>query len=561
MDYNSEKRNSFPIVVTVLISILVISFFVLVGGLVYFIYNPDAASIPGRLIGRFIYHKVSVVGHGIYLQTIQDPDKDKDGLSDLAETEVYKTDHSKFSSNGSKLNDGEYIYSIYKKAFDTNDEKLVNQYQENLEVYKQSTTLSDRYKNLGEMSLDDAFNLRGLEKYNFYVGVPNDVIQLVKDALVARQRGDYDESLKLIQGALNENPESAILKYHLGLTYYRLKQDEKALAVYESIENDPAVNSPLLYRDLAAANYALGNYDKFVSYLELSIKKFPEDLDQYLVLSSYYREKNQLDKAEAVVNDGLKIEPRYASYYNTLAIIAGLKGDNKAEFELYKKAVSYDFCYAAGHLNMAILYHQYFDNPKDALVEARIALALDPTPRHLSQVILIYSQLGNTVKAGELETKLLNMKDIDAGTLNDLGLMYYRSENYKKAEMYFRKAIKSDPRLSNAHNNLGIILASSNRYDEALVSYNKAIEINPNYANAYSNLGMYYTDKKDYPKAISNLNKAIQLNPSLYRPYQNLGRVYILMGDLAKGKQYYQKAVDLGDKDPIVIRDLKQMSQ
>ena len=559
-----NNKPLFPTSVKIFLSILVFILLIIVGGFVYFLHNPSIASLPGQFIQKYINHKVATIGHGIYLRTLQDPDKDKDGLTDEMETKVYKTDPKKFDSSGTGVGDGVYIYDIYKKAFDTNDESLLSQYRQNLSAYKQLIIASSSTSTLdflGTFSLNDAFNLRALETYDFYVGVPDDVIQIVREALDDRQNGDYAKSLSLLQEASAKNPDSAILKYHLGLTYHNMKQYDKALSIYTAIENDPAVKSPLLYSDLASANYAIGNEDNFVHYMQLSIKEFPEDLNQYLSLSSYYQDKNQLDKAEEVLNQGLKIEPRYASFYNALAIISGLKGDNKTEFDLYKKAVSYDFRYAPGHLNLAILYQQYLDNPKDGLTEARIAYDLDPIPRHLAQVVLIYNALGNTTKAKELETQLLNMKNVDAGSFNDIGLMYLDQQNYKQAEIYFRKAIVADPKLSNAYNNLGIVLGSTNRNDESVTYYKKAIEINPNYANAYSNLGIYYTDKKDYQNAISSLIKASQLNPNLYRPYQNLGDVYLLMGDKEKAKFYYKKAVDLGDKDPVVIDKLKTLSQ
>lgn len=555
------NKPTFPVSIIIFLSVLTLVFLTVVGGIVYFVYNPSDASIPERFAKKYIDRKVETIGHGIYLRTLQDPDKDKDSLTDLAETEIYKTDPTKLNSNRTASSDGEYVYGIYKKTFDTNDESLLAQYHQNLNSYKQSISASSSLQLLGTVSLNDAFNIRALETYNFYVGVPEDVIQTVRDGLGARHAGDYQKSLELLQGALAKNPDSAILKYHLGLTYHNLKQYDKALSIYESIENNPAVKSPLLYSDLASANYASGNENKFIHYMELSIKEFPEDLNQYLTLASYYQDKNQLDKAVEILNAGLKIEPRYASCYNALAIISGLKGDNKTEFDLYKKAVSYDFRYAPGHLNLAILYQQYFNNPKDGLVEARIAFDLDPTPRHLAQVILTYNQLGNTTKAKELENQLLKMKDIDAGSFNDVGLMYLDQHNYSKAEFYFRKAIETDSRLSNAYNNLGIVLSSTNRSEESATYYKKAIEINPNYANAYSNLGIYYTDKKDYQSAISSFVKASQLNPNLYRPYQNLGYVYLLMGDREKAKLYYQKALDLGDKDPVVLENLKNLSQ
>jgi len=384
---------------------------------------------------------------------------------------------------------------------------------------------------------------------------------IVIQALEIRQKGDYQRSLDILQSALSENPDSAVLKYHLALTYHDMKQYDKAIGIYRSIENDPTLKSPLLYSDIASAYLAMGSSDKFVEYMQKSIKEFPEDLNQYSKLASYYQSQNQLDKAEEVLNEGLKIEPRYADYYNSLAIIAHSRGDVKNELDLYQKAVFYDFRYAAGHENISILIEEMQNDLKGALTEALIALEIDPTPFHVSRVMMLYGELGENAQSQKYEDELLGMKNIDASSYNSLGLKYLDVNSYQKAETYFRKAIATDPTLPNPYNNLGIVLDSTGRVDESAVSYKKAIELNPNYANAYSNLGIYYTEKKQYTDAISNFNMAIKLNPNLWRPYQSIAYVYRMLNDTANEKLNYEKAVQNGCKDPAVIDRLRILSQ
>ncbi len=364
----------------------------------------------------------------------------------------------------------------------------------------------------------------------------------------------------MLQGALSKDPDSAILKYHLGLTYHGMKKYDQALTIYKDIMNDSIVKSPMLYSDIASANLALDNDIEFISYMELSIKEFPEDLNQYLTFARYYQDKNQLNKAEEVINKGLKIEPRYASFYNALAIISAFRNDTKTEFDLYKKALSYDFRYAPSHLNLSIIYDQKYYDPKSALTEAKIAMELNRNARHISRVVDIYNELGQYAKSRALEAELLKMPDIDGKSYNDLGLMYMDKKDYKQAEIYLRKAIALEPRLSNAHNNLGIVLASTGREEESSVSYKKAIEINPNYANAYNNLGIYYTNTGKYPEAQAALEKAIQLDHNTYRQYQNLGALYRLKNNREKMIFYYKKAVELGSNDPAILDFLKTVN-
>jgi len=606
MDYKSTNKPSLPSWVILSIVLFIIILFVIIGVISYFVFKPSKAVLPDNLvslsgerengvvntdispattrepnqnndglsnirdsqinttdlISSFINQKVDVMNHNAYLRTLQDPDQDKDGLSDIAESLIYKTDPRKYDSSGTGIGDGQYIYNLYKEAFETSDESALIAYRSNFAQYKHLISSSTKAAEfLRIASVEEIFNMRALQTYNLYVGLSDELKRVVIQALDARQNGDYKKSLDLLQSLLLTYPDSAVLKYHLGLTFHGMKQYEKAISIYESIIDNPTLKSPLLYSDIASAYIAIGNGYKFVEYMRKSMKEFPEDLNQYTKLAAYYQDMNQLDNAVAVLNEGLKIEPRYGDYYNMLAIIAHLRGDAKRELALYQKAVSYDFRYAPAHVNISIIYEEVNNDLEGALVEALIAMEIDPTPFRVSRVVTLYSSLGQNVLSQRYENELLGMKDIDAASYNSLGLKYMDANNYQKAETYLRKAIATDPTLPNPYNNLGIVLASTNRQDEAGTSYKKAIDLNPNYANAYSNLGIYYTDKKQYSQAIESFNTASRLNPNLWRPYQGIAYVYRMLNDIPNEKLYYEKAVRYGCNDPVVIERLKVLSQ
>ncbi|MEI6057813.1 MAG: tetratricopeptide repeat protein [bacterium] len=559
------NKSTIPAWAIILILILVIAFLGVCGVIFYYIYHPNDAALPGKIADDYVTEQTDVIRHSIFLNSIQDPDKDKDGLEDsVAETTIYKTDPDKFDSQQAGVSDANYIYDIYRKAFESGDEHLLDTYRKNFSNYV-SQFSQNGHMILGTVSLNDAFNVRSLQTYNFYVGVPTDVVDVVRQALDLRQAGDYENSLKALHDAITKYPDSPVIQYHLGLTYHGLKQYSKALPIYQAIQDNPAVKSPLLYSDIAAAEYSLGAEDQFVKYMNLSIKNFPQDLNQYLKLAAYYQHKNQLDMAESVYNAGLKIEPRYADYYNGLAEIAALQGDAKKELRLYQKAVAYDFRYAPAHENISILYEDVNNDLVGALIEAKIAIDLNPTASHVSHVMEVYTQLGQTAQANKYEAQLLSMKEIDGSSYNSLGLRYLDINDYGMAEKYFKRAIAVQPTLPNPYNNLGIVYISTNHLPEAYTNFQKAIELNPNYANAYSNLGIYYTNSGKYPEAIASFQRAISINPTLYKPYENLGYVYKVMGNSATNKALeiasYKKAIELGAPDATVRESLRAAMQ
>ena len=525
---DSKKYNFILISLFVVLSLVIV-------GIILFVLNFN--SIMGWA-GSRIDRNVSKLSHTIYLGVLEDPDKDKDGLEDsVAEKEIYKTDPKETNSKDNSLNDGQYIYSVYKKAFiDGNKEALsqLAKYKDNFETYKLTATPDFiNRRNLKVGSLEEIFGFRSLETYNLYVGMSDSLKQVVRQSLDFRLNGKYNESLKLLQDAIIQNPDSAILKYHLGLTYHGMKEYQKALSVYESIANDSVVKSPLLYSDLASANYALNNKDKFVEYLELSIKTFPEDLSQYIKLSNYYDQEKQFDKAIEVLNMGLKIEPRYARFYNDLGVLYESKGNNEKSLEYQTKAISYDFRYAKGHFNLSILNDGYKNDLKTALFEARIALDLDPSySRHIVRVATLYEKLNMKKEAGDvIKSFSFTDSDLDVLTLVDLGRLYVMRGDNVKAEKYYNEALIIDPQNYYAKSNMEALQSYQNTANSMINASLQAIKINPYDDQAYKTLIDWYINNKRYDDAKKVLDKAYSLGLKDWGFDSRLERLNGLMGD------------------------------
>jgi pentatricopeptide repeat protein len=292
-----------------------------------------------------------------------------------------------------------------------------------------------------------------------------------------------------------------------------MKEYQKAFSIYESIVNDPAVKSPLLYSDLASANYLLNNKDKFVEYMELSIKTFPEDLAQYIGLSYYYNQEKQLDKAIAVLEMGLKIEPRYAKFYNDLGVLYESKGNNEKSLEYQTKGVFYDFRYAKGHFNLSILAENYKNDLKTALFEARIALNLDPSyPRHIVRVATLYEKLNMKKEADDaIKSFLFRDSDLDITTLVSLGRLYVMRGDYIKAEKYYNEALIIDPQSEYAKSNMEALQSYQKTANSMINAALQAIKINPYDDQAYKTLISWHINNKKYDEARKVLDKVYSL--------------------------------------------------
>ncbi len=555
------NRPTLPFFAIIVLTVLGGVFVGSVGGFFYFLSSPDAASKANFAIANIVNSRTAPVIHSFYLRTLKNPDKDNDGLEDdIAEKSIYKTNFRSYDSQKSGISDGKYIYDVYVEAIKNNDEATLSMFRQKAGLHKGEDT-----------SLEGVFSTRGLQMYNFYIGSLIELRDPLRQAEKYQAEGKITESVKFLEALLVEHPNDPLVLYNIGRAHHKLKDYSKALSIYMDIVNNPAVKSPLLYYDIAAANDGLGNKDLYVQYLERSIDEFPEELQQYLTLASHFEQKNFLDKAIEVISKGIIVEPRYVAFYNFLAIIAGKKNDHKTEFLLYEKAIAQDFRYTSGHHNLSILYEQYYRDLESALIEARIAHELEPdNMRYIARLVLLYSRLGNSEKSLELETMLLKRGDLDSGANNSLGLKYLYSQKYTQAESYFLKEIELSIDIKNTHNNLGTIYALLNDFALAEKYFKKAIEIDPLYSNPHHNLGSIYmnrgmqnnNDSSDIMKAKIWFEKALELLEDRQDSHQSLGRAYLKLDHffnkeyLLLAEKHLLRAIELNSKEGLSYAEL-----
>lgn len=496
--------------------------------------------------------------------TLQDPDVDRDGLLDLAEEYIYDTDPTQYDSIEKGVSDSEALSAhlrtqiLDRSVVDLNSDLLMflkgRQYQHNVDI----------------PSLEDVFNYQGSEAYKISTDVPHEIQEALSVAEEYLLAEETNETIVFLQDVLTEYPDEPRVLYLLGRIYHANEDYDKALAIYLRLLDDATMRSPYLYFDTVGAYSGLGDTEKTAELYERSIQEFPKELTQYVALANYYEKTNRLEDATKIIYQGLKIEPRYAPFYNLLANISGKKNDFEAELNFYKQAIAYDFAYAPGHFNLAILYADEYGDLDQAYVEATIATILSPTLRHIGLLVSYAAKRGDIEQVTELEKEILESEDIDALVLNDLGRAYLEIQDYTKAEAYFVQAIEYDPDLKNAHNNLGIVYSQRKNFELAIMSFQKAIELDPLYANPHHNLGKTYVNKwwasdaksnDDLLKATDWLERALTLRPDRHDTIQELGMAYSKLSKnnlsySALAENYLQKALELEPTNKITNAEL-----
>ena len=104
------------------------------------------------------------------------------------------------------------------------------------------------------------------------------------------------------------------------------------------------------------------------SLLTAYAKEFPQHSGPHTNLGIVYARTNRKPLAAAAFAEAVRANPKNAVAHVWLGVIAREAGDYKQAEMSYRRALAANLEYPAAHLNLGILYDQYMQKPREALV-------------------------------------------------------------------------------------------------------------------------------------------------------------------------------------------------
>jgi tetratricopeptide (TPR) repeat protein/SAM-dependent methyltransferase len=236
-------------------------------------------------------------------------------------------------------------------------------------------------------------------------------------------------------------------------------------------------------------------------------------------------QKNNLEVAEDLYNQILKIDPNYVGAINNLGVLFKSLGKDQKAKVCYEKAITINSNHTDAHNNLGV----------------------------------IFKELKEHQKAKDCFEKVIKIDPNHINALNNLGAVLQDLGEHQKAKDCFEKVIKIDPNYVAAFNNLGSIFFESGEYQKAEDYYKKAIVVKPNYANSLNNLGSTYLELEEYHKAKSCYEKAIVVNPNYISAYNNLGIIFDKLGDWQNAMDCYQKVLEINPEATTILINLSNL--
>jgi tetratricopeptide (TPR) repeat protein len=193
-------------------------------------------------------------------------------------------------------------------------------------------------------------------------------------------------------------------------------------------------------------------------------------------------------EATAIFEHYVAQKPKNVWGHYMLGLSAWKDGDPKKAEKSFEDALAIDSAHVKTLLNESRLFIE--QKRHDEAID-RLTKAADADPESM----VVYRLLGRTYQAkGETDLAIaaymqaIEMNDLDAWSMNNLGLLLLETQQFDEAVTWFTKAVDVRPSVPSFHNNLGMALEHTGRFKAAAAAYGEALKTDPNYAKAKKNL-------------------------------------------------------------------------
>lgn len=142
-----------------------------------------------------------------------------------------------------------------------------------------------------------------------------------------------------------------------------------------------------------------------------------------------------------------------------------------------------------------------------------------------------------------------------------LANFYFDRQHYAEARTYYEHFISIDDDNPRIVGNISDVYRKLGEKEKYFAMLQRAVDINSTDPGVYSNLGVEYAGRGDTNKAIFYNEKSIALDPRQEKAHANLGILYASKKAFPQAQQHLLAALDLGMRDPILLRYAADISQ
>ena len=317
--------------------------------------------------------------------------------------------------------------------------------------------------------------------------------------------------------------------------------------------------------DNGLAFHKLENLEQAENLYREVLKINPRSFDALNLLGSIEGQRNNYVESLDLFNSAISVNPNEASIYNNKAnVLISLEKYQEA-LDNYDQAISLNPKYAEAINNRGSLY-QKLNKTDEARQSFELALAINPEYFDaLFNLAHNLNSIGKIDLALEYLKKAVSVKPSSYYAHFVLGNFLFLKKNYREAITSYTEAIQLKENYSEAYNGLGLALVELGELNVAEQSFNTALMFNNRDVDTYINKGKFYENLNLYDLAIENYTEAIKNIPQNAGLFLNKGNAFKKNFKLEEALLCYETAkkvdpnfVEAYNNIAIIFQELKQ---
>lgn len=307
-----------------------------------------------------------------------------------------------------------------------------------------------------------------------------------------------------------------------------------------------SVNENYYSKQLQASYlYNKGELDKALSLLE-SLKRSAQDPYIYGTIANIYISKGEFEKAENIINDGLKHFKDAELLFKLGILYSKIYKDCDRALPYLEMSMKLD-AKATYILGTAECYEDKKDYSKAIVLYDKLA-EKEGNPEYYYRKGVLYTKLNLLQKAKSEYLEAIQIGQHLKAYLN-LAEINILEKNYEEAIKLLNTVLTQYGDIMVAEERLAEVYKKTGDIDKALEIFNSIVEKLEGKPKALilKQIGLLYVDKKDFKKARDAFLKAIEINPEDYQAQYFIGFTNELLNDYVNAEIYYKKVLEIRD--------------
>jgi putative PEP-CTERM system TPR-repeat lipoprotein len=404
------------------------------------------------------------------------------------------------------------------------------------------------------------------------------------DALVARSHillktGRVDDALTAAQQAALAAPQSAKVKFVLGLANVAHHNDTDAMTAFnEALRLDPGMAAAEM--ELARLDLRAGRLSQATELAESAAKRLSDNPDVQLLRAQIYLAAGDAAKAEPVLTSLARTYPDSPDVQNAVGALQLHRGRRAAARAAFTAALTHDPANAAALTSLVAMDLQ---DKRPRAATARVDAAVAAAPRNAALLTVAgrtYAEVGSMADAERLLRRAVEADPNALDAYAALGQIYLAGGRTDDAIAQYREMADKQPKSVTARTIVGVLLDMQHRTNDARAVYEQILQTDAHAAVAANNLAWIYaeqggnldlalqlaqTAKATLPQsaevndtigwiyykkglgslAVPALQESVDESPKTASYHYHLGLAYTLTGDAAKARSAFERSLAL----------------